>query len=347
MKKFFFGLKNYGTQAGILAKALRKKSVMATAITEPDSYQRQTDFALFTGHSYIGKIFVYGVVNPLIKAYCAFRYDTFVFFFGQSFLSNNFDLPVLKFIGKKIYFVYLGWDVQQAVYSIKRYQFTNASEYKNVSLDELACQDKKKKRQLEYHRKYANKLFVCAPYLCEFVPDGELLPLAIDVQGIKAHVRAFGADGSLRIAHAPTHTGNKGTKFIERAIATLQDEGYDFEYERLQGLSHARLLEKYGEIDIFIDQVLTGWYGTASIEAMAHGCSTVCYLRDEYREYCPYFDEIPIINANPETITNILRSVLDGGIDLQSVSCKSVEFVKAVHSSDRIATKLIDSFKRS
>lgn len=342
-RRIFLGLLNYGTQAGVLAKGLRAYGFSARSFTGPDAFNRATDVKFRTGRSLFGKIIAHLFVNPAIKLFCVARFDTFIFFYNRTFLPKNMDLPLLKLLGKAVYFDYLGWDVQQAVYSIERYKYTNAAHYKNIKFDELALQDERKLASLAFQRKYAHKLFVCAPYLREFVPDAELLPLAIDLRQIGESCRTFRSGQGLRIFHAPTHTGNKGTKFIEMAIAALKNEGYDVEYERLQGLQHSELQEKYKQADLFIDQILAGWYGTASIEAMSRGCPTICFLRKEYREHCPYFDDIPIVNADPDSITDVLRSILDGKVDLEELSRKSVEFVQTVHAADRVALKLINS----
>jgi hypothetical protein len=39
-----------------------------------------------------------------------------------------------------------------------------------------------------------------------------------------------------------------------------------------------------------IDQIMAGWYGTASIEAMAIGRPVICFIRESYRaplKTCP------------------------------------------------------------
>jgi len=61
----------------------------------------------------------------------------------------------------------------------------------------------------------------------------------------------------------------------------------------VENISHSELKEKYKECDIFVDQIVGGWYGTASIEAMAIGRPTVCFLRESYFEYIDFGPSIP------------------------------------------------------
>lgn len=46
------------------------------------------------------------ITNFLILIYSLFKYDIFIFSFGESILPNNLDLPILKLLKKKLFSMY-------------------------------------------------------------------------------------------------------------------------------------------------------------------------------------------------------------------------------------------------
>jgi hypothetical protein len=46
------------------------------------------------------------------------------------------------------------------------------------------------------------------------------------------------------------------------------ERNVEFEFDLIRGVSHDEAMRRIGEADLFIDQVLAGWYGGAAVEAM-------------------------------------------------------------------------------
>jgi len=339
--KVFHGLVNYGTQSGMFAYGLRKRGVEAISVTTCDPFKRQTDVYLKTGGSFIRKI-LNSLWNRTFLLYCFFKYNTFHFYAGTSLFPKQKDLPIYRFVGKKVVMEYLGYDVQLYQYSKDKYEITNVTYYKSHDVSLLL--DNKKLKRLEFESRYADKQLVCAPYLSEFVPSSEVLPLAIDLSEYKFIPKEAPID-EITILHAPTSQGNKGTKFIFQAIEQLKSEGYRIKVLLVENLTHAELREKYIECDIFIDQLLAGWYGTASIEAMAVGRPTVCFIRESYYKYIHYGDSIPIINASPHTIYDVLKRTIENKEQLPTIGIKSRKFVEDVHDLEKLTNQLITIYK--
>ena len=63
-----------------------------------------------------------------------------------------------------------------------------------------------------------------------------------------------------------------------------------------------------GDIDVLVDQLVSGSFGLTAIEAMALGCPVICYLHDGTTIAEP--DACPVIPANPDTITDVLRDLM-------------------------------------
>ncbi|HSW67429.1 MAG TPA: glycosyltransferase [Bacteroidales bacterium] len=335
--RVFHGLANYGTQAGLFALELRKNNIAAISVVTADSFKRQIDVELLHGGNVFQKIFKHSY-NWVRRFYWFFRYNTFHFYFGSSLFPGQADLPLYKIFGKKVIMEYLGWDLQLYQYSINKYKHTNALYYNRK--DEGIAGDLVKLRRLEFESKHVNKQLVCAPYLSEFLPSAEVLPLAISLDNLNFAPKDL-PKGTLKFLHAPTHRASKGSDFIEDAITKLKAEGFDIDFKLVDNTTHADLIKEYINCDIFIDQIHGGWYGTASIEAMAIGRPTVCCIREDYFEYINYGDKIPIINANPDTIYEVLRKVVLEKEKLPEIGLRSRKFVEEVHDVKPLTQRLI------
>ena len=339
--KVFHGLVNYGSQAGYLARGLRNRGIEAISVCYDDRFDRPSDISL-KGQG--GNRSIISTLKVLSQRLRWFKeYDIFHFYFGTSLLPHELDLPFYKLFGKKVVMEYLGNDVQLYRYSIEKYKYTNQKYYhdKYQSLKS----DRRKKLRLKLETPFLNKQLVCAPYLSEFAPNSVVFPLAIDLNEYDYSPMSVPED-EIRIMHAPTHRGNKGTSFIIEAIERLRNEGVKIQFTLIENISHSELKRKYKECDIFIDQVLGGWYGTASIEAMATGRPTVCFLREAYFEYIDYADSIPIINAGPDTLYDALKATIYNKEILPKLGEKSRKFVEEVHSLDKCTDKLVELYKR-
>lgn len=328
MSKIFLGFYNWGTQAGLHSQLLRLRGWDAVSVVFSDQYKRIGDVHIPMPRTRLlhalSKLILSGV---LFLKY--FNRDTFVFYGGGSFLPKGLDLPILKFFRKRIFFYYMGNDVQGYAVSIKKYKYTNMRAYiKNEITGRIY--DARISERLGVHNKYADRQIVCAPYLSEFVADALLVPLVINVEDYAMSPSLD--DGIVKIMHAPTDKGAKGTFYFEAAVDKLIAQGYPVKKVLIEGLTHREIVEAYKDCDIFVDQLLAGWYGTASIEAMAVGKPVVCFLRDDYREFCSYFDEIPIINANPDDIYERLEELVRNPSQLPKIGFDSRLYVESYHS---------------
>jgi glycosyltransferase involved in cell wall biosynthesis len=68
------------------------------------------------------------------------------------------------------------------------------------------------------------------------------------------------------------------------------------------------------------------------IEGMALGKPVLCYLPGRLRRYHPEWNEAPIVNADPDSLTHELRRlVLDSGLR-RDVGARGPAFVEKYHS---------------
>jgi glycosyltransferase involved in cell wall biosynthesis len=337
--RIFHGIVNYGTQAGLFAKALRDQGIDAISVVYYDKFNRFADIQLLHGGHFIQKIFKH-IWNWIRRFYWFFRHNTFHFYFGTSLFPHQLDLPLYKLFGKKVIMEYLGFDIQLYQYSINKYgKYTNIGFMK----EEGRKHDIKIKKRYRFESKYLDKELVCAPCYSEFVPDAKVLPIAIDIKDYPfTPPRLF--DNRLIIMHAPTNKDNKGTVFIEDAINKLIEEGYPIILDLVENVTHIELKKRYIACDLFIDQLTGGWYGTAAIEAMAIGRPTVCFIREDYFKYIDFGEKIPIINATQDTIYDVIKRLFDNKSDLPMIGLRSRQFVEETHDLQKITDSLIQIY---
>jgi len=121
------------------------------------------------------------------------------------------------------------------------------------------------------------------------------------------------------------------------------EETHDFERVLIENSPHEEVIQILQQADIVIDQLLQGTHGVLSIEAMAAGTPTVCYLRDDLIDTYP--GSIPIVNANPDTIKSVLSNLINSP-QKENQSEKDRDYVVNTHDNKVIAKDLIKIYNK-
>jgi len=87
-------------------------------------------------------------------------------------------------------------------------------------------------------------------------------------------------DDIIRIAHAPTNRGIKGTAALEQAVRRLQKDGAPVELTIIERQSNQKCLRLKGQADIYVDQMILG-YGCNAIEAWGMGIPVIAGVDPE------------------------------------------------------------------
>lgn len=149
-------------------------------------------------------------------------------------------------------------------------------------------------------------------------------------------------DEGVIITHAPSNTGKKGTnEFIIPAINELSKK-YNIKFNLIQNLSHKDCLQEISKSDIFIDQMVAGYYGNAGLEAMTMGIPVLAYVNDEtLRLAGSEWSDIPLLRVNKlskESIKKTLEPYLKNNKKLIEISNLNKKWVKKTHSPKKIAS---------
>jgi glycosyltransferase involved in cell wall biosynthesis len=264
-------------------------------------------------------------------------------FHAFSWCMARVELGLLKLLKKTIFVVYQGSDARQNDFCNGNFKikipYENYSEYGSLKFDKM------KRKSIKFYSKYAKKIYALNPDLLHVLPNfSEFLPYChVDISKWNTFYTQK-SKRPLRIGHAPTNQGLKGTSLIKKAVKRLKDKGFEFEFVVVEGLSFKEAVEIYKSLDILVDQLFAGWYGGLAVELMALGKPVVTYIREGDLKFIPQEmkQELPFFKAEPETIEKVLEQILNlSRTQIFESAIASRKFVEKWHDPIKIAKKII------
>jgi hypothetical protein len=269
------------------------------------------------------------------------RYDYFIFLQGGTVLSNYKDIKLLKKMGKKVSVIFAGCDVRVPDV-VMQHKWNPCRDCPDTYQRLVGCKFPDKYKMLEAINRNFDIIFSpdeCGGYFNEKYIT-YYFPVK-DIGGAKTVVHSTSTRKSVRIAHAPSNEEYKGSKHIYSAIEHLKSR-YEFEFIKLQNLSKDELIEEILKCDLVIDQMLVGFYGILSVEAMLLNKPVVCYIRNDI--WSKIEKDCPIYNANPDNLVNVLENILQNPSQLIEQGKESRKYALENHSPKKIAEKMLKIF---
>lgn len=274
------------------------------------------------------------------------NYDIFHYNNGMSLLPQFFDLKFLK-NRKKIFVTFNGTSSRLKKYALKHYRYSQFSINGELinNTPEYISEDEKVRR-IKIWEKYADKIFCLNPDLCRTCQNSIFLPYIkpafykLKTEGI------YNVGKKIRIGHCPTNRIVKGTKYFQQAVDKLSVRYNNFEVVYIENVDNMTATSIMRSCDIILDQLLVGWYGGVAVEAMKLGKPVIAYIRESDLVYIPKSmrRELPIINANPDTILSVLENILENPSTLSEISIKSLDYVNKYHDPFKIAKKVLEIY---
>jgi len=258
-------------------------------------------------------------------------------------ILQNLELYILKMRNVLIMVQYQGDDARQGDFCLDNYDTSIAhkvrdNDYYNKDSDQL------KRKQITLLSKFCHKIYALNPDLmnvlpakAEFMPYGHFFPQ--DYKPIYNQIEKR----PLRIGHAPTHRGAKGSEFVIDTMNKLKISGYDFEFILIEGLKNEKALKRYEYLDILVDQLYAGWYGGLAVECMALGKPVCSYIRESDLGFIPQemCNDLPIVNVTEDTLEEKLVNILEmDREELLSLAKVSRHYVEKWHDPIKIVEKL-------
>lgn len=198
------------------------------------------------------------------------------------------------------------------------------------------------RRNAAFLRRQEAPRFVTTPELLLDVPDARWLPNVVDPDQWGAPNSSL-TSARLRVVHAPTDPFIKGTDLIEPAVTRLVGSGH-IEYRRLAGVDPALMAAAYADADVVLDQFRIGIYSTTAVEAMASARLVLGFIAPEVREVAEREAgmPLPIVDANPETIDDVLRDIALNPSRYRARAEAGPNFVRTLHDGAYAARVLGD-----
>jgi hypothetical protein len=191
-----------------------------------------------------------------------FRYDVFIFGFGESLFPNNIDLPILRFFGKKIISNLSHGSEARPPYIDGSYL---SKEGDLSSISEIYSLVLRNKKILTKHLKYAD-LVIGAPYSSsQFAKNTFINYLNIGIPITYNHSKKVNStsvnfeyksfEKKIRILHSPSNPVSKGTRLITKAIENLKSKGYLIDFILIHNRPFHEVLLEIQQCDFVVDQI--------------------------------------------------------------------------------------------
>ncbi len=277
------------------------------------------------------------LLRLLLLVWAVIRYDVFVFAYFSTFFNFR-ELPVLRFLRKKIVFVFLGTDC--------RPPYVNGKVVVETSHDGVFALARRKKQWMTTVEKYAHiivnhppmALFQTRPFVSHLV-----LGFPFDARRVpKAPPRS--ENGPVRVVHAPSAPVIKGTFLIRKVIDALKARGHAIEYVELINRPNAQVIEELSRCDLVVDELFSdiplGGLGTEGAFA-GKPVVTAGYYADQIAKDYPGAYIAPTFFCKPEVIGPIIeRLVLDRDLRLR-VGDALRRFVEARSAAEKVAERYV------
>lgn len=266
---------------------------------------------------------------------CVNKYDVFHFHAGHSLLPKNLDLRYLKRRNKRLVFEFHGTDIRQR----------DKAKLINPLIEQIDFADERyiTDRANDIYQ-YADAIIVHDDELIPYIDRKDLIyvvPLRINVDRFKPSY-PDPSSKEITIVHAPSNRKNKGTAYILEAIEQMKKKYNNINFVMLENMPQKKAIEYYETADIILDQVICGFYGVLSLEAMALGKPVITYVTDYLKERLP--KELPIVSASPETIVNKLDNLISDGEMRNSIGIESRQYVEKYHDCKKNSQLLWDVY---
>ncbi|QOC92781.1 glycosyltransferase family 4 protein [Micromonospora craniellae] len=265
-------------------------------------------------------------VRRVLSGYSHVVVDAFMPLFGYLNGDNiEGDLPALRRAGIKVALLAHGSEIRHPDRHMERHEFS-------LFADAPEGVAAKLRHKAERNRRVAEEAglptFVTTPDLLADLPGATWTPLVVDIAAWACDRPVMERSRPV-VLHAPSKRWTKGTDRILPAVQALHDRGV-IELCLVEGLAWSEMRRLVQDCDIVLDQFTTGSFGTFAVEAMAAGKPVVANLSDHVGKTVG--GDLPIVNANPRNLTEVLESLLDDREATVKIAAASAEYARTYHN---------------
>lgn len=335
---------NIGSQMSITVRGLREIGVDARGLVRNNTLFQDAEgmetFVLesLTKHPIRGRVQRLSWWRAVLKA---IRWaDVIHWHFRSRALPASLDLKYIVHLNKPRVVEFWGTDIR----------IPEIASADNPYIAEMYAKDPAKAEKVAKRSRKVQERFARHGFRC-IIPAAEMEPYVFDdlfPQTYKSVARIIVSDFDPKypdpqnerpvVMHYPSNKGYKGTEAIVAAVEQLKSE-IDFEFRLVHGMERSQALKIVRECDVMIDEVISGDYGVAAMEAMALGKPTVGYIKPLVSSGRP--PELPIVSATQESIRDVLKDLLTDGSRRHEIGRRSRAYVEKHHDAPKVAKDLV------
>jgi glycosyltransferase involved in cell wall biosynthesis len=302
---------------------------------------------------YANKVFfsIPGEVVKHIWALCAiFRYDVFIFGFGESLMRWNIDLPLLKWLGKTVISnISFGSEARppfigglKLTEDINKYSHLIRSRTARIS------------KTVQWHQKYASIVIGAAFSTSQFARSRFINSFALGLPFDSGHSQPLCDQTnvllstpvlrSIRILHSPSNPVAKGTAQIVKAIENLKARGHKIDFILLHGKPFKEVLKEIQYCDFVVDQIYsdTPMAGFATESAFFGKPAIVGgYGFDLLKQFVPYGMWPPSKTCHPDQIEQAIEEFITNADLRKSLGREAQSFVREKWSTIEVGKRFL------
>jgi glycosyltransferase involved in cell wall biosynthesis len=285
----------------------------------------------------ISLVLIYKISLIPMFIWALLRFDIFIFGFNHSFF-RLYDLPILKFFGKKIIFVYLGSDA--------RPPYMNAAIiYKNESIEDILRRTVNVKKKIDYVEKYSDYI-INSPTVGQFHERDYINWFAMGMPTVLASSKGgedltIDTSGRVNILHAASKPETKESSYFNELIEKYKEK-YNINYVFLTGVPNSVVIENIKKCDFVLDEIYSDSpMGGLGAEAAAYGKPTLVsgYYSEKIYEHIPKNFIPPSVYCQPEKLEENFIKLCEDKVFRVQKGIELRNFLEKNWSSNLIAKK--------
>lgn len=206
------------------------------------------------GRSLLHKILWKSVTSALrvvALAWAVFACEAFIFSFGRSFLPWNLDAPLLRLLGKRVLFVFLGSDSRPAYLDCGGVLFPDGSRKTPAQTRRMVRRQRATVRRIDRWSSWV----IDNPWAAHFHTRRIINWFTVGMPCAPLPEMPPEPESGLRVLHAPSYPLYKGTARIAEAVARVQAERPELEFVTITGRPRQEVLDAITSCHFVIDQM--------------------------------------------------------------------------------------------
>jgi hypothetical protein len=152
---------------------------------------------------------------------------------------------------------------------------------------------------------------------------------------------------SARISRWDTKGYQETIKVLNRIIRKVRNKGLPIELDIIHKVPHSECMDRKANCDLFIDDLVTGSYHLNTLEALAIGQATLCFLDDRVKQ--TLFDltrrsDFPVLNVRLEDVEAVIQDLAETPEIVRAIGDHARTWMELNWNEELMAKHYIDSY---